>query len=267
MERSMIAGKSESKDVDLVMFMGQSNMAGRGTAADAPSVPSGYGFEFRAISDPTRLYPITEPFGVNENNEISGVFESTKTGSMISSFAIAYYSIAGRPIVGVSCSKGGTSINLWQPGVAFLNDAIARFQEAMSWLTANGYTIKNKFMVWCQGETDGDNGMTRADYTARLKAMINGMAEAGIERCYVVRIGNHRDDARLYQPIMQAQTELCDTYETAILVSSKFAEMAAAGLMKDPFHYTQAGYNRTGADAGMNTALHIVSRNRDNITT
>ncbi|MBD3922254.1 hypothetical protein H8B09_26095 [Paenibacillus sp. PR3] len=239
--------------------MGQSNMAGRGTAADAPIVPNGCGFEFRAISDPTKLYPITEPFGVNENNAISGVTESTKTGSMISSFAIEYYKITGRPLVAVSCSKGGTSINLWQPNGAFLDDAIARFNSAKSWLTANGYTIKNKFMVWCQGETDGDNAMTTADYTARMKAMINGMAEAGIDRCYVVRIGNHRDDASLYEPIIQAQTDLCNTYEKAVLVSTKFAGMAAAGLMKDPFHYTQAGYNRTGADAGMNTALHIES--------
>ncbi|MBB3108116.1 hypothetical protein FHS18_000144 [Paenibacillus phyllosphaerae] len=32
----------------------------------------------------------------------------------------------------------GTSINLWQPNGAFLNDAIARFNAAKSWLTANG---------------------------------------------------------------------------------------------------------------------------------
>lgn len=255
----MIPTKNESKDVDLVLFMGQSNMAGRGTAADAPTVPSGYGFEFRSITDPTKLYPIAEPFGVNENNAISGVTESLKTGSMVSSFAIAYYTITGRPIVGVSCSKGGTSINLWQPDGAFLNDAIARFHTAKSWLTANGYTIKNKFMVWCQGETDGDNRMTKTDYTVRMKAMIDGMVEVGLDRCYVVRIGNHRDDATLYDPIIQAQTEVCDTYDTAVLVSTKFSAMAAEGLMKDPFHYTQAGYNMTGAEAGTNAALHIAS--------
>ena len=68
--------------VDLVMFMGQSNMAGRGTASEAPVVPKGYGYEFRAISDPTKLYDIVEPFGVNENNangnhQISVVHENS----------------------------------------------------------------------------------------------------------------------------------------------------------------------------------------------
>ncbi|GBG11778.1 hypothetical protein PAT3040_06625 [Paenibacillus agaridevorans] len=251
-------------DVDLVMFMGQSNMAGRGTAADAPDVPSGFGYEFRAISDPTRLYPIKEPFGINENNAISGVTESIKTGSMISSFVIGYYKITQRPIVGVSCSKGGTSINLWQPKGAFLNDAIARFNAANNWLTANGYTIKNKFMVWCQGETDGDNAMSEGEYTIKLKTMVDGMIEAGLESCYIVQIGNHRDHTTLYAPIIQAQTAFCNTYEKAVLVSTKFSGMAAAGLMKDPFHYTQAGYNITGTDAGNNTAVHITTRNIEN---
>lgn len=72
------------EDVDLVLFIGQSNMAGRGVASEATTVGEGHGFEFRAISDPTRLYPIEEPFGVNENNSESGVNENKKTGSMVS---------------------------------------------------------------------------------------------------------------------------------------------------------------------------------------
>lgn len=47
-------------NVDLVIFMGQSNMAGRGASAEAPLVPKGYGYEFRAVSDPSKLYDINE---------------------------------------------------------------------------------------------------------------------------------------------------------------------------------------------------------------
>ena len=36
---------------------------------------SGHGYEFRAISDPAKLYDVREPFGVNENNAASGVNE------------------------------------------------------------------------------------------------------------------------------------------------------------------------------------------------
>lgn len=43
-------------------------MAGWGTASQAPTVPITAGYEFRTISDPTMLYQIVDPFGVNENN-------------------------------------------------------------------------------------------------------------------------------------------------------------------------------------------------------
>ena len=56
-----IAKHTERKKVDLVMFMGQSNMAGRGVAAQSVVVAQGHGYEFRAISDPTKLYPVVEP--------------------------------------------------------------------------------------------------------------------------------------------------------------------------------------------------------------
>lgn len=247
-------------DVDLIMFMGQSNMAGRGDASEAPKVKPGTAYEFRAISDPTKIYPLAEPFGAHENNAASGVSETTKTGSMVSAFAIEYTNITNRVMIGVSCSKGGTSINVWQPNGPFLNDAISRYLTAKSWLTDNGYTIKNKFMVWCQGETDGDNGMSKDEYISKMKRLVDAMVSAGLDRCYIVRIGNHRDYETLYNPIIEAQTDLCRSYSTAVLVSTKFASMSAAGLMKDSFHYTQNGYNITGADAGINTAFHIMHK-------
>ena len=93
-------------EVDLVMFMGQSNMAGRGEAADSVVCQSGHGYEFRAISDPAKLYDVREPFGVNENNAASGVNElGSKSGSMVSALMEEYYSYTGVPMVGVSCSK------------------------------------------------------------------------------------------------------------------------------------------------------------------
>lgn len=56
------------KTVDLMVFMGQSNMAGRGEAEEAVQCPEEAGREFRAVSDPTRLYPVREPFGKEENH-------------------------------------------------------------------------------------------------------------------------------------------------------------------------------------------------------
>ncbi len=260
MEHNRTWTGEKAREVDLILFMGQSNMAGRGTWAQAPQVPPGAAYEFRAISDPTRLYPLAEPFGLHENNEASGVSENLKTGSMVSSFVIEYHKITGRPVVGVSCSKGGSSINQWQPNGPFLDDAIERCRSARKWLVGNGYTITNQFMVWCQGETDAENGMAAEEYTEKTKAMIEAMTDSGLQKCYIVRIGNHRDDASLWENLINAQTELCRTYKHAVLVSTKFDSMAADGLMKDVFHYLQQGYNITGEDAGINTAFHVITK-------
>ncbi|MGU9052047.1 sialate O-acetylesterase [Clostridium perfringens] len=249
--------EDNSKTVDLVMFMGQSNMAGRGVASESPIVPTGHGYEFRAMSDPTKLYDIKEPFGVNENNEESGVNETEKTGSMVSSFVKAYYESTQTPIVAVSCSKGGTTIDWWRPNGLPLNDAITRHNKAKKWLLDNGYTIRHDFMVWCQGCSDGDGKLPSETYKQRFKALVEEMMKHGIEKCFIVRIGNNRDNPTLYDDIISAQTELGRTYKNCVLVSTKFDSMATDGLMKDQFHYKQAGYNITGEDAGINTAFYI----------
>ncbi|WP_052352952.1 hypothetical protein [Neobacillus dielmonensis] len=71
---------------DLFVFGGQSNMAGRGEAEKAPYICGNMVFEFRAISDPTRLYKMVEPFGAAENNS-EGIYEpNKKTESLVSSF-------------------------------------------------------------------------------------------------------------------------------------------------------------------------------------
>lgn len=95
-------GMIELESVDLVLFAGQSNMAGRGCAAEAAPCPEEAGWEYRAVSAPDALYPIGEPFGRHEN--VPGALDDgeKKTGSMVSAFAAAYYRLSGRRLVCVS---------------------------------------------------------------------------------------------------------------------------------------------------------------------
>lgn len=252
---SSSGSSAPSNVVDLIMFMGQSNMAGRGVASEAPVVPEGHGYEFKAITDPTKLYPIVEPFGVNENSSVSGVTESTKTGSMVSAFAIEYYKRTGVPIVGVSCSKGGTEIAWWlgKP----LTDAVTRHNTAKAWLTANGYIIRNDYMVWCQGETDSRLGTSADSYKSQLKSLIETMKENGVQKCFIIRIGNKKDNATYNDKIILVQNEFCREYEDAVMVSTMLAGFAEQGLMKDDDHFKQPAYNLAGTDAAKNTSFFV----------
>ena len=250
-------GTAQEKKVDLVIFMGQSNMAGRGVAAQSIVVEEGHGYEFRAISDPTQLYPVVEPFGVNENHPTSGVSEKSKTGSLVSAFIEGHYKYRQVPIVGVSCSVGGTATSFWAPNKKPLNDAIARHDSAKVWLEKNGYTIERDYMVWLQGENDAVAEVTPNQYATNLTAIIEEMvAEAGVEFCAIIRIGNAKNSPTLADRIILSQTNLCKTYEKAVMVSTMLAG-CIGDEMKDTWHFTQATYNKVGLDAGKYAAYYL----------
>ncbi len=259
--KSNKCGKKLAKgtEIDLIIFMGQSNMSGTGDAKQAPTVIDGAGYEFRAISDPTKLYKIQEPFGELESKE-GGINDvDLKCGSMVSSFVNSYYSITKTPIVAVSASVGGSSLHSWEPEGELLTDAEERFNLAVQWLTDNGYTIRHKYMVWLQGESDGNKGTSEDEYIKGLKSIVDSMQENGVENCFLIRIGENTDDFQLHDVIIQAQTKLCSTDLDFILVSTKSVELYKLGLMRDFVHYNQGGLNIIGEEAGANAAYYVVN--------
>lgn len=256
------------KIVDLFLFMGQSNMAGRGIVNEiwtekAPVILSGAGYEFRAITDPTKLYDMTEPFGVNENTSDGINDGNMKTGSLVTAFTNAYYTHNGNiPVVGISASKGGSVIAQWQPGGAFLCDTLQRLSSCVNFLEQNDYRIRHKFVLWCQGESDGDNGTVKEDYLHGLERMWLELKANGAECMFLIGIGNCNIEGAYdrYKSIQAWQKEFVAAHEDVTLVSMTYESMLERGLMKDAFHYYQQGYNECGADAGVHTAEYVRSK-------
>lgn len=254
--------------VDLVLFIGQSNMAGRGTASTATKVQEGHAYEFRAISDPTKLYPLTEPFGAGENNAASGVTEDKKTGSLVSAFCESYYAATGTPIVAVSCSKGGEKISFFDTNGKVYADAVARVTSAKEFLQQEydsgktEFRLRNVFVVWLQGESDGDAGTTAANYTRTLDRIVNGFKEdIGATQTFIIPIGtyNGNDGARKakYNTIRDAQIVYCEDSANASVISLQTVDLHRYGYMKDEFHFKQEGYEILGKDAGANMAYFV----------
>lgn len=248
---------NKGSEVDLVMFMGQSNMSGTGDSEKAPVVIDGAGYEFRAISDPTQLYPIEEPFGQYENNEEGVDDKDLKTGSLVSSFVNSYYSGSGVPVVAVSASAGGSTLHSWREDGNLLPDAVNRYNMAKEWLLDNGYVIRHSYMVWLQGESDGNKQTSKEDYISSMKDIFSIMKDSGVEKCFLIRIGIRTEEPGMYDAIIEAQTELCRDNEDFILVSTKAVELEHLGLMRDEVHYTQGGLNLIGEEAGANMAYYV----------
>ncbi len=242
--------------VDLILFMGQSNMAGRGVTCEqwpqsAPQAAEGAGYEYRAISAPDCLSPLEEPFGRTENDP-AGIDDGVmKTGSLVTSFVNAYFQRTGTPVVGISASKGGSSILQWQPGTPFMEDVERRLDGARQYLAENHIPVRHTFLVWCQGETDGDHRMRGEEYIRSFGQFWHHMQELGVERCFLIRIGHYNGPEKIsYQEIMDAQVQIPQQVDGVTMVSTEFAGMKERGLMKDAFHYYQAAYNEVGRIAG-----------------
>ena len=253
------------KIIDLFLFMGQSNMAGRGiTSKDwketVPTVIPGAGYEFRAISDPTKLYEIAEPFGRWENNAEGIDDGDMKTGSMVTSFANEYYKNNGNiPIVGISASKGGSVIEQWIPGSNYFTDTVKRLRAGITYLEQNNFSIRHQYMLWCQGESDGDIQTDKETYLSRLNSMWLGMKEQGIEKLFLVCIGccNIEGSYDRYDDMREWQMEFAEGNEDVVIVADAFVDMLKRGLMKDEFHYYQQGYNECGEIAGECVAYYV----------
>lgn len=248
---------------DLILFAGQSNMAGRGItggqwAQPAPALIPGAGYEYRAVSDPGRLYPLGEPFGAAENHP-EGICEpGKKTGSLVTAFVNAYYQGTGRPVVGVSASQGGSAIARWQGEKDLLTDALERFGRADAFLRAANLPVSHRFLAWCQGETDGDLGTTAAAYQEAFRKMWQCCRAAGMERCFLIAIGQYNGvKGFVYDEIHAAQLELARQCPDVELVSDGFWTMRARGLMKDSYHYYQQAYNEVGTAAGAAAAARV----------
>lgn len=240
-----------SAEFDLILFAGQSNMAGRGNAPEAPLCPPGVAWEYRAVTDPHNLYPLTEPFGKNEN--IPGFINDgdKKTGSLASAFAWEYHRLTGRAVVGVSASRGGTSSQEWRDGL--VQDAAMRLRQAKAWLNTQGLTPAHTLVLWCQGETDGDHGISAAEYRRNLEAIWHCLQSAGAEKCGLIQIGHF--NRRMY-PADGRDVRYAVIREEQMRIAEEVPGIFSAGsfekhesLMKDAFHYYQQVYNEIGTQA------------------
>lgn len=252
---------------DVIVFMGQSNMAGRGDASLAVPCGEGHGFEFKAVTDPTKLYPLQEPFGELENNtslsDISGTIPK-KTGGPVSAFCEAYYQETGVPVIGVSASQGGTNSSEWQPGYALIEEAKHRLDLCLNYMYSQGiYEVRNIFMVWLQGEGDAGNGMQYDEYNANMRNIVDAMKTVGVQHCYLISIGTYMKSLNptrydLYIQFGEMQATMCANHADMTHVSRKLAGMPES-MMHLNNHYLQEAYNVMGNDAGRNTAYHVLT--------
>lgn len=246
--------------VDLVFFMGQSNMSGAGgDAKKAPPVPEGHGYEFRAISDPNTLYPITEPFGKNESF-IGGICDlmGAKKGSLVSAFTDEYYAQTGVPIVGVSASQGASTTEIWQ-SAGFQNDMKTRYDNAVKYLTDNDYYIRNRYAIWFQGESDAANHVDPLVYNTNMDNIIRPLFISGLNKVFIVTPGRTLSIKNYFSDIIDQQLEMCKTSGYYALGTNLLSGVSAE-YMVDEWHYNQDVLNLIGIETAKSVACYTLNK-------
>ena len=291
---------AKDKEVDLILFTGQSNSCGRAQLGDCKnpedlilSVPMYKAFHFNNTSS-TEPVQIVEPITAN----------GTSTYGYIPAFLNAYYKTTHRQVCACFYSVGGSNLNKFTKYKLDSNSeptttkntayttTVQRVDYAKQKLSDLGYTIKGIYVVWCQGENDAyyygyennyatlkEQSLTTPELkTAYYKELFSKLVEdwktdMGIDQVFIISIGHRKESPtkwEMYGPIVQAHKELgkesddCTLVTTLFTGAEKFIEEDGTirNIMRDNTHYVPEGYVRAGLDAGVNAGIFVNSGNK-----
>ncbi len=240
--------------VDLIVFAGQSNMAGAGgDYSQAPIPKIGTAYEYSCIKgDPRKILAVREPFGNGTNKAylLNGHYVSGN-GTLTSAFCIEYYKKTKVPVVAVAASWGGTSTQSWLKN-GMLKETNQRLKNAKKFLKQNHVKIRHIYVIWYQGESDGQNHYSGATFISNMKKIHKSLKKNGVEKIFMIKIAQQVNKLGLMNEIQEAQEKLCKTDKNFIMATRLPATMDqnVGAWYYDVIHINQAGLNKIGKAAG-----------------
>jgi len=253
--------------IDVFGIAGQSNAVGNSTQPSlAPTPESGTAFQFYngAIS------PAVEPIG-NSN------------GSAWPAFAVTYYKLTGHLICFVPAGVNGSGMasvansghGTWDTTGTLYDTSVARINAALTALTTAGYTPIFKGILWDQGENDADfinrGAETQSTYNLAFAKLIkNYRLQFGKTISFnIFRTGFRTDTIQTgYLQVQSTQQTLANPDSLINIVFWNAAYFPSRSLMRDNYHYTQAGYNemgRIGAEEFVNSGARKLQEQGANV--
>ena len=245
---------------DIFTAAGQSNMSGRGGDATATVQPD-YGREFDpqywtpATKTPLKL--IRDPVGATDTIDTGG------TGSCLPAFCEEYYKQTGRECVILYCARGGSSIfnstqwDLDYKDTNYVGKSVDILNQAVTKLTNMGYEIKNKSILWHQGESD--QAQTTAAYKAKFLLLYDYWVSNGYDNVFYYEIS--RTSENEFVNPRAAQREMWKDRTNLHLVFSCY-NFYAQSKFSDVIHYSPEGYDEMGRE-GAKSAANILGESRN----
>ena len=160
----MIAdGNNQQFQLDSILMLGQSNMAGRGDLGEVKPIRNPMCYMLRMGRWQPMCEPVNPDRAIFEGRYRSGV-------SLAASFADGYAKHFARPIGLIPCADGGTNISQWQPGELNYDHAVMQAKLAMR-------TSRLVAILWHQGESDCQSDEDVAAYKQRFIRMVTQLRQ------------------------------------------------------------------------------------------
>lgn len=165
-----------SPGYDLVLLLGQSNMSGRGTPVDATRYDMS---DYRI-----HQWGASGAYAGADSIAVEPLAMHDTPSGIGPGLAFARWYVQSIPnnrrVMLVPAAHGGTRISTtetplgWRRGVAgnLYDQALTQASAALAGAGANARIVA---AIWVQGESDGDNNVSGAQYQTDLDALINGL--------------------------------------------------------------------------------------------
>ncbi|MBR6557176.1 MAG: hypothetical protein IKT60_07075 [Clostridia bacterium] len=257
------------KEIDIIIFAGQSNMQGQAEGRYLDGAVCG-AYEYRYLTD--SLHPLTDPVGENLRADGSEGYPPFtdgiplqqwldenvlgeacyKNASLVPAACAAVHAATDREVLAIHAAKGSTQVHQWLPGTDGYTVLLRKVQAGIR-KAGETYAVRSVSLMWLQGESDSIFHCTRETYAERLVALGEAFAaEFGLERFGVIRVG-HFCKTAWDEGIIAAQEDVCASHPLFTMLTRLTAELEQDPANMNPNvggHFGAVGLEKLGRAAG-----------------
>lgn len=250
------------KEIDVLIFGGQSNMEGQTEGPPESNIPVENAFEYRFAQD--NLTPLAHPVGESVEDLIFGA--TMGYGSLVPDCCRAYVNRTNCTVVAIHAACGNTRIDEWSKGTPRYDCAIKKIKAGIEKAKTLG-DIRKIYYVWLQGESDAINRTSENEYIRLLTTYKNDLKnDIGIDKFGIIEVGyfcatvrwltdRTKDDGKACdEAIMRAQEKLPSIDDDFVMLTQICKTLSLDERYINPFedgHYNNLAMELIGKEAGI----------------
>ena len=134
-------------------------------------------------------------------------------------------------------------------------DYTERLKRAIVWLENDKYEIRNKYVVWLQGESDAVDDLSAEKYEENMNNIIRPLFIEGITKVFFITPGRTITKKDYFTQIISAQIKMSKDSGYYALGTTILSGISTE-YMVDEWHYNQTVLNLVGQECAKSVAYY-----------